>query len=252
MHNKRTILIFVTGALAVVLTLGTVAYRSVFAATPDATSTGATTTQTNPGRGVGKGPAGGYNNEDLATALGVSVDILNTAYQTAYKAALDQAVTQGLITQTQADQLISSGKTFPIGGRGEEYLSKYGIDFNTYLANALNITVDQLKAAYQTATFARIDQAVTNGQLTQEQSDLMKGKYTLFNDSTFQSSMQSAFTSAVNQAVTSGVITQSQANQILSNNGNMFKFNAGGFGGPGGHHGHGGEGFPGDIPLQAP
>ncbi len=81
-----------------------------------------------------------------------------------------------------------------------------------------DISLDELNTAYQTAFYTNIDQAVTDGNVTQEQADLMKGQYALSNDSTFQSSMQSAYTDAVNQAVASGVITQAQADQILSKN----------------------------------
>jgi hypothetical protein len=156
---------------------------------------------------------------------------------------LKDAVTQGLITQAQADQLTTNRTVFPFGNRWDSWLTQNGIDFNTYLADALGISVVILKAAYQTAYNTNIDQMVTNGNLTQTQADLMKGEYALFNDSTFQSSMQSAYTAAVNVAVTSGVITQAQADQILSNNSNMFALGIGGLGGHGGGHGHGDGGF---------
>ena len=191
----------------------------------------------------GKGGIEGYNNQDLATALGITVDELNTAYQNAYSAALNDAVSKGLITQAQADQLSSNGAAFPFGDRWDGWLTQNGIDFNSYLADALGISVDTLKTAYQTAYNTNIDSMVTNGNLTQAQADLMKGQYALYNDSTFQSSMQSAFTSAVNAAVASGVITQAQADQILSNNSNMFMPGMVGWGGHGGPHGRGGGSF---------
>jgi len=242
MQHKKTITILVLGALAVAMTFGAIAYRSVFAATPTTVST-STTTQANLSWGIRKGPIGGYSNEELANALGITTDALNTAYQNAYSAALKDAVSQGLITQAQADQLTANGSAFPFGNRWDSWLTQNGIDFNTYLANALNISVDQLKAAYQTAYDADIDQAVTDGNLTQTQADLLKGRYALTNDSTFQSSMQTAYTSAVNAAVASGVITQAQADQILSNNSNMFMPGMGGLDGRGGPHGRGGGGF---------
>jgi hypothetical protein len=96
---------------------------------------------------------------------------------------------------------------------------------------------------------------VTNGNLTQQQADQMKGEYALYNNSTFQSSMKSAFTSAVNTAVSSGVITQSQADQILSNSSNMFTSGMGGWGGHGGPHGRGDGGFAPDnssVPSTSP
>jgi hypothetical protein len=261
MQKNKVITILVVGALAVAVTFGAFAYRSVLAATPTTTSTGntgttGTTTQLGPGNPEGDGLHGGYNNQDLADALGITVDALNTAYQTAYAAALKDAVSQGLITQAQADQLTSNGSAFPYGNRWDGWLTQNGIDFDTYLADALGISVDTLKAAYQTAYFTNIDQMVTDGTLTQAQADLKKGEYALYNDSTFQTSMQSAYTSAVNAAVASGVITQAQADQILSNSSNMFVPGMRGMGGPGGPHGHGGGGdfIPNDnnIPSTTP
>src|SRR4030043_1035833 len=246
MQHKKTIIVFVLGALAGAMAFGAVAYQSVFAATPTTVSS-STTTQADLGREVGRGPMGRYSNEDLANALGITVDELNTAYQNAYSAALEQAVSQGLITQAQADELTTNGNVFPFGNRWNGWLTQNGIDFNKYLADELGISVDELKAAYQTAFYTNIDQAVTDGNLTQEQADLMKGQYTLSNDSTFQSSMKSAYTDAVNQAVASGVITQAQADQILSKSDNMFMPGMGGWGGRGGPHGRGGEGMNADL-----
>jgi len=202
---------------------------------------------------MGKGPFGGYSTEDLTTALGISTDELNTAYQNAYAAALKDAVAQGLITQAQADELTSNGNAFPFGDRWDNWLTRNGIDFNTYLSDALGISVDDLKAAYQTAYNANIDQAVADGNLTQDQADLLIGRYALYNDSTFQSSMQSAFTAAVNQAVSSGVITQAQADQILSNSNDMLKLDMGGWGGHGGGpRGHMGFGMNEGLLPPAP
>jgi polyhydroxyalkanoate synthesis regulator phasin len=193
----------------------------------------------------GRGFGGGYTNEDLANALGISVDELNAAYQKANDAAIDQAVQAGLITQAQADQLRSKGSAFPIGGLRGDWLSQNGIDYDALLANALGITKEKLQAAYTQAYNARIDQAVTDGKLTQEQADLMKGQHALFSSESFRSSMQSAYEAAVKKAVADGVITQAQADAILKN-GNGMDFpglkGPGGFGGferPGPHGGWG-------------
>src|SRR4030042_4760691 len=215
MQHKKTIIVFVLGALAVPMAFGAVGNRSVFAATPTTVSS-STTTQADLGREVGRGPMDGYSNEDLATALGITVDELNTAYQNAYSAALEQAVSQGLITQAQADELTTNGNVFPFGNRWGGWLTQNGLDFDTLLADELGISVNELKAAYQTAYYTKMHQQVTDGNLTQEQADLMKGQYALSNDSTFQTSMKSAYIDAVNQAVASGMITQAQADQILS------------------------------------
>ena len=252
MQHKKTIIIFVLGALAVAMTFGSIAYRSVLAATPTNISS-STTTQAESSWESRTGPKGGYSNEDLASALGMTVDELNTAYQSAYSSALADGVSQGLITQAQADVLTSNGNAFPFGNRWNGWLTQNGIDFDTYLADALGISVDELKAAYETAFYTNIDQAVNDGNLTQEQADLMKGQYALSNDSAFQSSMQSAYADAVNQAVASGVITRAQADLILSKNSNMFMPGMGGWGGRGGPRGHhGDQGMDFDFPSDAP
>jgi hypothetical protein len=254
MRNRKTITIIIVGTLAVGLAFGAMAYQNAFAANlttrlPTIASTGLTMK-----RSAGNGIRGGYTNEDLANALGITVDALNTAYQEAYTAELKQAVSNGLITQTQADELTTRGSTFPFGNRWDGWLAQNGIDFDTYLAQALGISTDELKAAYQAADYASIDQQVTDGTITQDQANLMKGEYALFNNSAFQSSMQSAFTSAVNDAVTAGVITQTQADQILGQSNNRLIFGAGIMGGPGGPHGRGGDFMPNVInpPSIAP
>jgi hypothetical protein len=224
MKHKKLISIITLGALAIATVFGAAVYRTVQAAGPaQAANTNqiAGFTGGNPGKGFGGGMEGGYNNADLATALGITTDELNTAYQAANAAMLKQAVADGLITQAQADEITANGSAFPLGGRWADWLNQKGLDYNTFLADALGITVDKLQAAYLQAYNARIDQAVTNGNLTQEQADLMKGQRALYTNSTFQASMQSAFVSAVNQAVSDGVITQAQADQILANGSGM-------------------------------
>jgi len=254
MSRKKLISIVILSALAVATVFGVVAYRSANAA---ALNTSASTFNGvgHLGRGIG-----GYNNEDLADALGISVDELNTAYQKASHAALDQAVAAGLITQAQADQLRDRGAAFPMGGRWGGWLSQNGIDFDALLADALGITVEKLQEAYTQAFEARIDQAVTNGNLTQEKADLLKGQRALFSSESFRSAMQSAFEAAVKQAVSTGVITQAQADLILENETGMgspgFRDFDGfpgsrdfaGFDGP---HGFGRHGmWGGDAPLN--
>jgi hypothetical protein len=237
MINKKTISIVLVGVLALATMSGIIAYRSVSAAA----TTGEALQQNSPApMGFERGGRGGYSDENLAAALGITVDELTAARQKAKEAAIAQALEAGLITQAQADQLKAGEKGFPFGGG---YLAENGIDFDALLADALGISVEKLQAAYVQARNASIDQAVTDGKLTQEQADLMKGQSALFASEAFQSAMQSAFESAVNQAVTSGVITQAQADLILANINGMGMPGFGGFGGgPGGGHGpHGGE-----------
>ncbi len=176
----------------------------------------------------------GGSGQGLADALGVTLEELTTAKENAYKAGIDEALAQGLITQAQADALKARTSGFPFGRGWDGWLTSNGIDFNSLLADQLNITVDELNTARAKAADAAIDQAVTDGRITQEQADLMKGENTLSGNESFLSAMKTAFTNAVNQAVQSGVITQAQADALLNNlNTNGFNY----FGGRGRHNG---------------
>lgn len=247
MNRKILISVFAVGALAVASIFGVVAYRNANAAAPLPALP--VNYSFSPG-GFGMGFGGGYSSQDLANALGISLEQLNTASQSAYSAALDQAVKAGLITQSQANQLRNNGNAFPFEGRWGGWLSQNGIDYDSLLANALGISLDKLQAAYIQAYNARIDQEVSNGKLTQAQADLMKGEYALTSNKNFQSAMQSAYQAAIKQAVTDGVITQAQADAILKNENNMGfpvlkGFERGFPGGRGfGHPGWGGGNVP--------
>jgi hypothetical protein len=194
----------------------------------------------NRGLGIG-GPA----SEELAAALGISVDDLTAAYQKATEAAVQQALDEGLITQAQAD-LMRTGERFGMGMHfGGRMLGSSSIDFQALLADALGITVEQLEAAQQTAHEARLAQAVADGKITQEQADLMQARRRLHTNENFRSSMQSAHQAAIAQAVADGVITQEQADQMLSGEFGMGR----GMGGFGMHGGRGGmRGFGGACP----
>ncbi len=247
--HKKLITLLVTGALAVTAALGAAGYRTVFAQAPTTMPTAPDAQTLPPSPAQGKPWAGGqrgrghFTDQDLAAALGITTDELQAAYQSANEAALREAVSAGLITQTQADQLAANG----FGQRRFEGFGIFGvaneIDYNALLAQALNITSDQLQAAYTQAYTTSLDTAVQNGNLTQEQAELMKGEYALANDASFKASMQSAYEAALNQAVTDGAITQPQADAILAQRSQGGRPGFGpGLGGPGGR-GHGGPGF---------
>lgn len=181
--------------------------------------------------------------QDLANALGIDLTKLQDAVKAAWTEALKEAVAAGKLTQAQADQMAARVPVNAMLGRESAWFTSAGIDFNSLLAKQLNISVDQLTAAYQKAYYARIDQAVKDGNMTQEQADLAKARYALETSTKFQDTLKSAFEGAVNQAVKDGLITQSQADQILKNNtGNFF---GRGFGEPGLRGFGGGMGFPG-------
>jgi len=244
MDKHKLIPLLLVSSLVLVMVFGVVSYSVVQAQdeTPTAPVQGSDTQgNTTDSKPMRVGLRGGYSDDQLAAALEIDVEALQTARQAALEKALAQAVDQGLITQAQADQYAQNG-----GGRhmmGGRLFENSGIDVEALLADELGITADELEAAETQAFNGAVDQAVADGNLTSEQADLMKGQRALRNDANFQASMQSAFKAAVNQAVQSGLITQSQADQILAISADGF--GRGGmdfFSGPGGHGGHGGRG----------
>lgn len=254
MTKRKITAIVATGVLALAALVGALTYQNVSAQgtppTPEAPAGEPTQDELIPARPfmMRVEKFGGVVQEDLAAALGVDVDTLEAAQQTATEQALAQAVEQGLITQAQADRMLEREQ-----GRGGKFgahmLEINGIDYDALLANALNVTVEELNAAREEAFNTGIQRAVDDGTLTQEQADLILGRRALFGSEGFQTSMQSAFTESVQQAVTDGVITQAQADAILQNaedRGGLFGMEGrGGHGFFGGRHGgRGGRFFP--------
>ncbi len=178
----------------------------------------------------------GVTNEGLATALGISVDELTTAYQTATDKALEQAVAADLITQTQADAIKARGES-RFGLHLAGFLGGSDIDFQALLADALGITKDELTAAYTTARTTSINAAVTAGDLTQAQADLILGREALVNSTAYQSSMTAAHKAAIEAALADGTITQAQADALLADLETNGFFGGHGFGFGGGMHG---------------
>lgn len=192
----------------------------------------------------GRGWNGNAGGQNLADALGISLEELQAAQQKAGEAALQQAVDQGMLTQEQADAMQARGL-------GEMHAKAFGrgmtgaIDGQALLADALGISVADLQAAQLKAEGAALDQAVTDGRITQEQADQMKTRSALgqyMNQDSVRQTLRSAYESVVQQAVAAGVITQEQADTILSNSngfgpmGGMSGFN--GMRGFGEMHGH--------------
>lgn len=190
------------------------------------------------------GPMGDFE-AALADALGITVDQLQTAETEARKAAIQQAVADGKITQEQADAILSEdhpGHGFRLGPNGDQYL-----------ADALGISVEKLQSAEQQAKTALINQAVQDGTITQEQADLMLAREAL--QPYLAQAMSDAYKAAVEKAVADGAITQAQADLLLANQQNGPTGEFGGFGGHEGHHG--GPGWfggppPGGNPNAAP
>jgi hypothetical protein len=124
----------------------------------------------------------GQEDTFLADVLGISVEELQSAQTAAYEAAIDQALSDGLITLAQADQL-KNGTGLGRGERGFAAGFVFGpdseIDLTSLLADALSISVDELSAAREQAQSARIAQAVADGVITQEKADQMAARQAL-------------------------------------------------------------------------
>lgn len=164
-------------------------------------------------------------------------------------------------------------------GHGGRFGLKTGFDYDAFLADELDVTVEELQNARQAAQEAALEQAVAEGVITAEQADLIQAKqalrqyidsqeilgsalgidaadieaareagepvHELFGDlepGEIKGILQAAYEDAVQQAIDEGVITESQAEQLQANG---FR---GGFPGKGGLHGQGGFHFPKPAP----
>jgi len=234
MSKRKIVTVSILAALVIATAFGAVAYGSARAA---GIISNTVTTAADIERRGGRGYEG-VTDEDVAAALGISVDELAAAREEAKTAILEQAVADGLITQAQADDILSGDSSSLPRLQWRSWLSENGLDYDAYLAEALGISVEALQAARLEAFTANIAQAVADGTITQERADLILGRRALAQDSVFQSAMQTAFEAAVNQAVDSGVITQTQADQIIANSSGTWMGRIGGRG-----HGHHSGGF---------
>ncbi|MBN1935553.1 MAG: hypothetical protein JW934_12870 [Anaerolineae bacterium] len=273
--------ITIAGALALALLVGGVsllASTSVASAAETTADDLKTITQASTGPGLlGDGylaHGGGWGfkgstidyQQLLADALGISVDDLQAAYETARTAAIEQAVKEGLITREQADEMLvwggwnRKGAAFFGFRRGRKGVASDTIDENALLADALGITVQELDAARETANQAAIAQAVAEGIITQEQADEMLARKNLqsyldrdvllakalgmtaeelqaayaegktltvlmsekgLDAAAVREALQKVYAEAVAQAVADGIITQDQADEMQDGRGMM-------------------------------
>jgi len=181
--------------------------------------------------------------ELLAEALGVSVEELQAAREAVRTAEIEQAVADGLLTQEQADQILSNTGGPHNGMRG--FLGHAGND--ELLAEELGVSVEALQAARAEVHAAQLQELIDAGVLTQEQADMMEAQQAVrsyLDTDAISQSIQDAYEAAIEQALADGAITQAQADQMLEN---MPTFTPGagghGFHGgfPGGPHGFGGS-----------
>lgn len=201
MDKKKNVLLLLTSAFILVV---------VLVAVPARTASAAPLQGDELQRGGGFGDA--VTAQELAEALGITLKEFQAAQETAYNTAIDEALDEGLITSAQAERLREAG---PFGRSLLRWLTRNGIDFNAHLAQALNITPEELQEARTRAILARIDRAVETGRISEEQAEYLHGRYALSNSESFRQNLRSAVEAAIAQAVEDGVITQSQADAVL-------------------------------------
>jgi len=254
MFKNKKVSILIISTLALILAVGLVAFAPLDSASAAIPEDGLAH------RG-GQGGPGGFeprpprDSEDtyLLDALGITAEELQAAQDAAQGAAIEQALEDSLITQTQADRLTQNGfHNFQLFAGPDS-----GIDMESLLAEALGISVDELTAARESAKAAAIEQAITDGKITEEQAALMEARQALQNyiekdelvakalgisaeelqaaqedgkripdllvelgldQETYEANLQAAHEEMLQLAVEDGVLTQEQAD-LLSENG---------------------------------
>lgn len=143
------------------------------------------------GPGIGHGMGFGEFDDDseymtqLANELGITLDQLKTAHIAAVEAVIQQRVTNGTISQEQADLMLAA------------FRLKHYIDQDALKAEALGITVAELEAA-RTA-------GKTLDEVLDEQG---------MDRATYRENLAAAYDAAIDQAVADGIITSEQAEQL--------------------------------------
>ncbi|NHZ72227.1 MAG: hypothetical protein GWP17_03970 [Aquificales bacterium] len=153
------------------------------------------------GRGRGGSPLFTPEEKEaaLAAELGITVEELDAAREAAHATLIQQAVTDGKITQDQADQILSGefNRREFLGDLRQTYLPQETV--HEVMAGVLNMTVEEL------------DAAIADGKRLPEIAEEQGVEMTAIVEA-----VQAAFAEAVAQAVADGVITQDQADRLLS------------------------------------
>jgi len=209
---KKWMIVISSGVLVAAVALGALAFSNVSSAKA------AIGISTNHRGGIGfpDGPRfpglGSDYRQYLADALGITLEELQAAELKAQQAQLAQAVEDGLVTQEQADLMIT-----------QQQLRGY-IDQQAIMAEALGMSAEDLQTA--------LDEGKTLRDLMDEQG---------LDAAALREAQQAAYEKAKQAAVSEGVITQEQADLILSDEGGFgSRFDFGfprDFGFPGGKHG---------------
>ena len=184
----------------------------------------------------------GDGNALLAEALGISVEELEAAYDEVRLAVIDQALEEGLISEEQAERLRESERPLHMG----RVVRGLVINVDELLAEALDISVEELQEARADARAARLETLVEEGVLTQEQADLVAAREAVQGYVDWEAlaeTIQDAYEAAINDALQDGAITQEQADVLLEYVPNIGAPGLPGFGFGGGRGHHRGPGF---------
>ena len=165
----------------------------------------------------------GQSMEEIIAAQGLTTEEYEAALQAGLIAAANQAVTDGELTQEQADTIIANIESgnFGFGNHnhgngGSRWLSRG--EKREIIAGVLGMTVEELEAAKESGQ--SMSEIIEAQGMTTEQ---------------YEAALQAALIEAANQAVSDGELTQEQADTIIANLENgMFGF---GYNGHGWHSG---------------
>jgi hypothetical protein len=135
-----------------------------------------------------------------------------TFAQTDDTAAGEETTTESAMPAMPFGRSGMRGHMMDFGMRGFDLGAARG-EYQTFLADALGITVEELEAAQLKAREAMVAQAVEDGVITQEQADLMAAGQA-FRQYYTEENAQS-FEDALTAAVEAGAITQEQADLLL-------------------------------------
>lgn len=160
----------------------------------------------------------GQSMEEIITAQGLTTEEYEAALQAGLIAAANQAVTDGELTQEQADTIIANIESGNFGfgnhhgNSGSRWLSRD--EKRAIIAGALGMTVEELEAAKDSGQ--SMSEIIEAQGMTTEQ---------------YEAALQTALIEAANQAVTDGELTQEEADTIIANLENgMFGFGCNGHG----------------------
>jgi polyhydroxyalkanoate synthesis regulator phasin len=198
----------IAGGIFAVIVIGTLAVAVAGAQTNSPTATPVPSSTVSPGKG--NGALRQQFLQDLASRLGVSVDTLQGDIKDSEKALIDQAVTDGKLTQDQANDLktrIDNGENVQLGkilGNHPKGIRRVVNDIIGEAAKVLGLQKSDVTAGLKAGTSLN-DIANAHGMSTAD----------------FHTKLLAQVKSDLDTQVASGAITQAQADQAyqkFSNN----------------------------------